>query len=482
MALLEMRKISKRFGGIEALKGVDFVVEAGEVHALVGENGAGKSTLMKILSGALAPDGGEVWLDGRRLRLGSVQEARRQGIAMVYQELNLAPNLSVAENLFLGRFPPFLDPRELWARARALLEGLGLEIPPEAPVGTLEAGQQALVAVAQALSQKARILVFDEATAALSARETEQLFRLVADLRSRNLGLVWISHRLEEVFRLADRVTVLRDGQRVATLPVADLAPEVLVELMVGKRQEARLTLPSPKAEAPLVLQVEGVGLNPLRLSLRPGEILGLAGVVGSGRSAVVEALFGLRGQALVNGEPIRSPLEAIRKGVFLVPADRKTQGLVLELSARANISLPVLRSLTFGGVILPSQEVALARHWFQALRIRPQDPEQPAAAFSGGNQQKLVLAKALATKPHLLLLEEPTRGVDVAARQEIYALLADWAREGVAQIVSSGDTEELLLLCHRILVFRRGQVVAEFHPPYRGEEVVAHVVGAVRA
>jgi ABC-type sugar transport system ATPase subunit len=346
MALLEMRKISKRFGGIEALKGVDFVVEAGEVHALVGENGAGKSTLMKILSGALAPDGGEVWLDGRRLRLGSVQEARRQGIAMVYQELNLAPNLSVAENLFLGRFPPFLDPRELWARARALLEGLGLEIPPEAPVGTLEAGQQALVAVAQALSQKARILVFDEATAALSARETEQLFRLVADLRSRNLGLVWISHRLEEVFRLADQVTVLRDGQRVATLPLANLAPEVLVELMVGKREEARLTLPSPKAEAPLVLQVEGMGLNPLRLSLRPGEILGLAGVVGSGRSAVVEALFGLRGQALVNGEPIRSPLEAIRKGVFLVPADRKTQGLVLELSARANISLPVLRSL----------------------------------------------------------------------------------------------------------------------------------------
>ncbi|RTI13683.1 hypothetical protein CSW23_13200, partial [Thermus scotoductus] len=248
MALLEMRGIRKRFGGVEALKGVDFAVEAGEIHALVGENGAGKSTLMKILSGALAPDGGEVWLSGRRLRLGSVQEARRQGIVMVYQELNLAPNLSVAENLSLGRLPLFVDWKRLYTRARILLEELDLGFTPEVPVGVLEVGQQTLVAVAQALSQEARILVFDEATAALSAREAERLFQLVKELRNRGLGIVWISHRLEEVFHLADRVTVLRDGQRVATLPLSGLKPEALVELMVGKREAGRLDLPSPKA------------------------------------------------------------------------------------------------------------------------------------------------------------------------------------------------------------------------------------------
>jgi ABC-type sugar transport system ATPase subunit len=482
MALLEMRGIRKRFGGVEALKGVDFSVEAGEVHALVGENGAGKSTLMKILSGALAPDGGEVWLDGRRLRLGSVPEARRQGIAMVYQELNLASNLSVAENLFLGRLSPLVAWQDLRRRAHALLEGLGLDIPPEAPVSTLAVGQQALVAVAQALGQEARVLVFDEATAALSAQEVQRLFRLVEELRNRGLGVVWISHRLEEVFRLANRVTVLRDGQRVATLPLLGLRPEALVELMVGRRGETAPTPPPSQEGPPIRLEVQGEGLEPLELLLRPGEILGLAGVVGSGRSAVLEALFGLRGEGRVDGTPIRTPVEAVRRGIFLVPADRKTQGLVLGLSARANISLAVLPGLAPSGLIFSAREAALAQRWFRALEIRPPDPERPTGAFSGGNQQKLVLAKALATQPRLLLLDEPTRGVDVGARQEIYALLAAWAREGVAQVVSSGDTEELLLLCHRVLVFRKGRVVAEFHPPYRREEVVAHVVGAAAA
>ncbi|WP_353513520.1 sugar ABC transporter ATP-binding protein [Thermus sp. LT1-2-5] len=477
-----MRGIRKHFGGVEALKGVDLAVEEGEVHALVGENGAGKSTLMKILSGALIPDEGEVWLSGHRLRLGSVQEARQQGIAMVYQELNLVPNLSVAENLFLGTFPLRINWRELYAKARALLKALDLDIPPEVPLGSLEVGQQTLVAVAQALSQDARVLVFDEPTAALSAREAERLFRLVTELRSRGLGVVWISHRLEEIFRLADRVTVLRDGQRVTTVPLSKLKPETLVELMVGRREEVHLNLLAPGSGPPLHLEVSGKGMEPLALHLHPGEILGLAGVVGSGRSAVVEALFGLGGEGRVNGEPIRSPLDAIRRGVFLVPADRKAQGLILSLSARANISLPVLSELASRGFLSTPKEVALAQRWFQALGIRPQDPERLAGTFSGGNQQKLVLAKALATRPRLLLLAEPTRGVDVAARQEIYGQLAAWARKGVAQIVSSGDTEELLLLCHRILVFRKGRVVAEFRPPYRREEVVSHVVGAAQA
>lgn len=482
MVLLEARGVRKRFGGIEALKGVNFTLEIGEVHALVGENGSGKSTLMKILSGALVPDEGEIWLSGHRLRIGSVLEARRQGIVMVYQELNLSPNLSVAENIFLGRLPPFVVWKKLYNEASTLLKELDLDISPEAPLGALPIGKQALVAVAQALSQEARVLIFDEVTATLSAQESQKLFRLVEKLRKRGLGIVWISHRLEEVFHLADRVTVLRDGQWVATFPLSELTPERLVELMVGKREKAFLATAPLEENASLRLEVKHEGIDPLKLFLRPGEILGLAGVVGSGRNAVLEALFGLKGEGWVNGTPIRTPVEALRKGIFLVPADRKTRGLILDLSARANVSLPVLHKLTSGGRILFHRELDLVRYWFEALEIRPLDPERPARSFSGGNQQKIVLAKALATRPHLLLLDEPTRGVDVGARREIYALLSTWAREGVAQVVSSGDTEELLLLCHRVLVFQNGRIVAEFKPPYRREEVVAHVVGAAGA
>ncbi len=479
MALLEMRGIRKRFGGVEALRGVDFEVETGEVHALVGENGAGKSTLMKVLSGALTPEAGTVLLGGEPLPLGNVLEAKRRGVAMVYQELNLAPNLSVAENLFLGRLPPVFRPPELQAQAARVLEELRLEVDPRARVGALEVGQQTLVAAAQALSQAARVLVFDEATAALSAREADLLYRLVGGLKAKGLAVVWISHRLEEVFRIADRVTVLRDGARVATLPLRDLSPERVVELMTGRKGRAVPGIQPPAQGPSLRLLVHPQGAESLEMVLRPGEILGLAGVVGSGRSAVLRALFGLEGRAWLGDRPIQGPRWAIREGVFLVPSDRKTQGLVLALSARANIALPSLPALSRLGLVSALGEKQLALRWFQALDIRPRDPDRPAGTFSGGNQQKLVLAKALGTGPRLLLLDEPTRGVDVGARGEIYALLARWAGQGLAQLISSGDTEELLHLCHRILVFRQGRVVAEFHPPYDREEVTAYVTGA---
>jgi len=479
VALLEMRAIRKRFGGVEALKGVDLALEAGEVHALVGENGAGKSTLMKVLSGALQPDAGEVRLDGRPLRLRGVAEARRAGVVMVYQELTLVPDLSVAENLQLGRLPLLVRHASLEASARALLGPMGLSIPPGAPLRSLGAGAQQLVAVARAFGERARVLVFDEPTATLSASEAAQLFALIRRLRGEGVAVAYISHRLEEIFELADRVTVLRDGERVATAPVAELTPERVVTLMVGR--EVRVTQRPARRQAGALgrFEVSAPGLSPLSLELGRGEIVGLAGVVGSGRSEALEAMFGLRGRGSWRGRPVADPRDALRHGLFLVPADRKAQGLVLELSARENVALAVLPRLARLGVMVPARERTLVRRWFDRLRVRPDDPERPARTFSGGNQQKLVLAKGLAATPEVLLLEEPTRGVDVATRAQLYALLDELAAGGLGLVVSSSDTEELAGLCDRVLVFRGGRVVKELAAPLRREEVVAHVTGA---
>jgi ABC-type sugar transport system ATPase subunit len=477
-----MRGIEKRFGGVHALKGVDFTLEAAEVHALVGENGAGKSTLMKVLSGALVPDAGTILLEGRRLRARGVAEAQQDGIVMVYQELNLVPDLTVAENLALGRLPRLLRYRTLHAEARALLAQMGLRIPPELPVRSLGAGEQQLVAVARAFAQRAKVMVFDEPTATLSAGEVEQLFQLIRRLRGEGVGVVYISHRLEEIFHLADRVTVLRDGLAVATAALSDLTAERVVALMVGREVRAFRRVPHGEGDVLGQFEVEAPRLAPLTLRLRRGEIVGFAGVVGSGRSEALEAMFGLRGSARWQGQAVASPRQALRRGLFLVPADRKTQGLVLELTARENVSLSVLRRLRRLGMMDRRGERRLVDDWFQRLSVRPPDPERAARTFSGGNQQKLVLAKGLATAPAVLLLEEPTRGVDVATRYELYALLDELAKGGLGLVVSSSDTEELAGLCDRVLVFRGGRVVAELAAPIEREEVVARVTGAVEA
>ena len=480
MAFLELRGIRKHFGGVEALKGVDLSLEAGEVHALVGENGAGKSTLMKVLSGVFAPDAGTVHLDGRPLRLRGVAEAQRAGIVMVYQELNLVPDLSVAENLFLGRLPPLVRYRRLRIEARDLLAQMGLRIPPEAAVRSLGTGEQQLVAVARAFAQRARVMVFDEPTATLAASEVEQLFQLIRRLRGEGVAVAYISHRLEEIFELADRVTVLRDGERIATSALAELTPERVVALMVGREVRAYRRSPHASQEALGAFEVEAPGLAPLALTLRRGEIVGLAGVVGSGRSQALECMFGLRGRTRWRGKPLRGPLGALQQGVFLVPADRKTQGLVLELAARENVALSVLPRLQRLGVMDRGRERALVGEWFRRLSVRPPDPERQARTFSGGNQQKLVLAKGLATTPEVLLMEEPTRGVDVATRYELYVLLDELASGGLGLVVSSSDTEELSGLCDRVLVFRGGRVVSEMCAPLAREEVVARVTGAL--
>jgi ABC-type sugar transport system ATPase subunit len=386
----------------------------------------------------------------------------------------------VAENLFLGRLPRLMRYRRLHRDAAALLAQMGLQVPPAAVVRSLGAGEQQLVAVAGAFAQQARVMVFDEPTATLSAGEVRQLFQLIRRLREQGVGVAYISHRLEEIFELADRVTVLRDGERVATTALAELTPEAVVEQMVGRAVRAFHRAP-PGGQGPLgELEVDAPGLAPFRLSLTRGEIVGLAGVVGSGRSEALEAMFGLRGRTRWRGGPLAGPRAALRQGLFLVPADRKTQGLVLGLAARENVSLSILPQLTRLGVVDRGRERTMVGEWFQRLSVRPGDPERPAGTFSGGNQQKLVLAKGLATRPELLLMEEPTRGVDVATRYELYALLDELARGGLGIVVSSSDTEELAGLCDRVLVFRGGRAVAELRGPVRREEVVARVTGAL--
>jgi len=479
--LLEMRNVTKRFGAFEALKGVDFDLYPGEVHALLGENGAGKSTLMKIVAGVQPATSGTLRVGGEEVAFRGVGDAQAHGVAMVYQELALATDLSVAENLFLGRLEPFVSHRRLAERARPLLEQVDLDVPPLTALGALAVGEQQLVEIARALGQERRVLVFDEPTAALSSAETERLFGLIRRLKERGVGIVYISHRLEEVFAIADRVTVLRDGRRVLTAPLAELTPDDVVRAMVGREVLRFQREPTVRAAAPpFRFEYGGDGLAPGAIELRPGEIVGAAGVVGSGRNKLLATLFGLGGEARLDGARVASPADAIAKGMFLVPEDRKLAGLVLDLSVRENLTLAILPRLVRAGMFLDRrQEGQEARRWIERLHLRPPEPEKPVVELSGGNQQKVVVGKALATGPRVLLLDEPTRGVDVGARSEIYRVIDELAREGMAILVASSDTEELVGLADRLLVFRHGRVAVELTRPLDDKEVVAHVTGA---
>ena len=479
--VLRMINVVKRFGLFEALKGVDFDLRAGEVHALLGENGAGKSTLMKILAGVQPATSGVMTVGGQEVSFGGVADAQAHGVAMVYQELALAVDLSVAENLFLGQLAPFVSHRRLAERAEPLLAKVGLDVPPLARLGSLAVGEQQLVEIARALGHQRRILVFDEPTAALSSGETERLFELIRKLREDGVAIVYISHRLEEVFALADRVTVLRDGAHVMTGAVADLTPDDVVRAMVGRDVVRFEREPSVRQGAePFRFDYHGDGLDPGQLELLPGEIVGVAGVVGSGRNKLLSTLFGVGGAAWLNGRAVRSPADAISQGMFLVPEDRKLTGLVLELSVQANLSMAILDRLTRAGLFIDHQaEAAEARRWIERLHLRPPEPKKRVGDLSGGNQQKVVVGKALATGPKVLLLDEPTRGVDVGARSEIYGVIDELAREGMGLIVASSDTEELVGLCDRVLVYRHGRVAVELHRPLDDKEVVAHVTGA---
>ncbi len=475
MPFLEFSGITKRFPGVLALDGVSFSVERGTCHALIGENGAGKSTLGKILAGVHTADSGELKMAGRIIQPTNPLVARELGIAMVHQELAFCPNLSVAENLCLGDLPRragFVNRPELRARARAMLATIGADIDPDTIIGTLSTGREQLVQIAAAVGTGAKVIVMDEPSSSLSATETAELFRLVRELKARGITLIYVSHRIEELFAICDNITVLRDGHHVATESIANTTPHRVVTQMIGR--ELLIATPNHLTR-PLgdeCLRVTALSsprkFSNINLSVRAGEIVGIAGIVGAGRSEVVEAIFGLdpaaSGSLAVKGKslPLGSLATALAAGVGLVPEDRKRQGLVLGLNCRENTCLAALPALTTFGWVRRAAEQTLAERYTKRLRVKAPSLETITAGLSGGNQQKIALAKWLARSCDVLLIDEPTRGVDVGAKAEIYQLLDELACEGKALLVVSSELPELIGLCRRILVMREGRIAGE--------------------
>jgi ribose transport system ATP-binding protein len=497
-SLLEVEAVRKRFPGVLALDGVSLRLAAGEVLAVVGENGAGKSTLMKILAGVYPPDDGQIRLDGRPVRFADVTEAMVAGVSFIHQELNLAENLTAAANIFLGRERLagglWLKDRAMADEARSLMVRVGLdEDLVHVPVARLAPGQKQLVEIARALSLKARVIIMDEPTSSLTQKETDRLYEVIDDLRSAGVSIIYISHRLAEVRRCADRVTVLRDGKNAGELARSEINHDAIVRLMVGRdlkgfypRTERKVRERPPALEVRAVTYAGGPE-TPVSFSLRGGEIVGMAGLVGAGRTELAEALFGLRpiiaGQVLLDGIPAtsRHPSDAVAAGLLMAPEDRRLNGLVLEKSVGFNLSLPNLDMLTAGGVVSTRRERTTSRELCDRLRVKTPSIYQPVALLSGGNQQKVVLGKWLARKPRVLILDEPTRGVDVGARSEIYGLMDKLAGQGVALLMISSDLEEILGMSDRVLVLHEGKLAGELSRDGLTEEGVMRLaVGAV--
>jgi ribose transport system ATP-binding protein len=488
--LLDIRGVRKQFPGVLALDGVSLQLAAGEVLALVGENGAGKSTLMKIVGGLYLPDEGEIRLDGLPVRFARVTDAMAAGISLIHQELNLAENLSVAANVFLGRERVagrmWLREAEMAAEAGRLLQRVGL---PESLVHTevcrLAPGQKQLVEIARALSLNARVIVMDEPTSSLTQRETERLYEVIAGLRAVGVSIVYISHRLAEVKRCADRVTVLRDGKNAGELARHEINHDAIVRLMVGRdlkgfypRMHRGVRDGAPVLELREVTYAGGPP-TPVSFAIRRGEIVGMAGLVGAGRTELAEALFGLRptthGEVLLDGKvvTIRHPSDAVEAGLLMAPEDRRLNGLVLEKGVGFNLSLPNLDMLSAGGFVSDAQERTTSRALCDRLHVKTPSIYQPVGLLSGGNQQKVVLGKWLARTPRVLILDEPTRGVDVGARSEIYALMDKLAADGVAVWMISSDMEEVLGMSDRVLVMHEGRLTGELPRDRLTEEAV---------
>jgi len=485
--LLTVTGVTKRFPGVTALRQVNLTLGPGEVLALIGENGAGKSTLMKILAGVQEPDEGSIHIDGSAVRLDSVLTAQNCGIALIHQELNLSDNLSVGANIFLGREPlrrGLIDQAKIRQESISLLARVGLNVSPDTIVEHLPIGQQQLVEIARALSINARVLIMDEPTSSLSQHEAERLFEVVNDLRSRGVSVIYISHRLGEVQRLADRVTVFRDGENAGDLAREEISHDRMVQLMVG-RDISQFYAHTPREPGPVVLDVKSlkVPANPghsLSFSVRSGEILGISGLVGAGRTELLHVLFGvdpaISGTIQIDGQLIQpgSPRDAIAAGIALAPEDRKQQGIVLEMTVRQNIGLAGLRQhQKSAGFLNNQQESADSRDMIRRLRIKTPSERQVVQYLSGGNQQKVVLGKWLALKPRVLLLDEPTRGIDIGAKQEIYRLMEELADQGVAILFVSSEMEEILGMSDRALVMHEGRITGELKRTELSEEAV---------
>lgn len=473
--LLEVRGVTKRFPGVVALSNVDLQVRAAEVVALIGENGAGKSTLMKILAGVQAADEGELLIEGKVRRFAGVQEAQKAGVALIHQELNLADNLTVEANLFLGREPQkfgWINQGAIRSEAERVLKVVGLEVPADTLLSELTLGRQQLVEIAKALSTNAKVIIMDEPTSSLSMSEAERLFEVIRDLRKRGVSVIYISHRLGEVKELADRVVVFRDGENAGSLERDEVEHEAMVKLMVG-RDVSQFYQRTAHELGEVALSVKGVRTvehpeHELNFEVRAGEVVGVAGLVGAGRSEMMAALFGAR--AAVGGEVSvggwsglpRSPREAMSHGLALVPEDRKRQGVILEMAVKENMSLAALRRDAKGPFVDEAKEEALVAEMMKALSVKAPGSWQLARYLSGGNQQKVVLAKWLALTPKVLLLDEPTRGIDIGAKEEIYLLMERFAKEGMAVLFVSSEMEEIMGVADRALVMHEGRISGE--------------------
>lgn len=488
--LLQASGITKRFPGVLALDDVELDLKPGEVLAVVGENGAGKSTLMRILAGEHSPDRGRLLLEGRPFRPRSVAEALEHGVALIHQELALAENLDVGSNVLLGREPRafgFLRRREAGVRAAAALERVGLDVPPSAPVAGMGMGRRQLIEIAKALSARARVLIMDEPTSSLTLAEAETLFEVVDQLRRSGTGIIYISHRLGEVERIADRVVVLRDGRNAGSLVGSDITHDAMVRLMVG-RDVSRLHERVPEPPGATALELHGVRTaahpdRPVELVVRRGEVVGLAGLVGAGRTELLRAVFGvddrLGGRIEVDGRPVAvdRPGDAMAAGIAFVPEDRKADGLLLEDSIRTNTVLAGLRRFgRLGTLTSTRREESIARRSMQALGIAAPGTAVPAGGLSGGNQQKVVLGRWLALEPGILLLDEPTRGVDVGAKAEIYRIMDRSVRNGCSILFASSEMEELTSLADRILVMHEGRIAGELARGQFDEERIMHL------
>lgn len=474
--ILEVQQISKSFPGVRALSDVSLSIESGSVVAVVGENGAGKSTLMKILAGVQQQDTGKILLDGKAVRFHNTQQAMQAGISLIHQELNLCDNLNVAENLFLGMQPNrfgFVQFRKMTEQSIQRLKRVGLEVSPNRSVASLSIGQRQQIEIAKALSSQAKFIIFDEPTSSLSEQETHVLFRLIEDLKSEGVGVVYISHRLGEVMHLADKVVVLRDGKNAGELKGEEICRQKMISMMIGREFQSMFRRPEKQIGQP-VLEVKNLRTttwpsHSLNFRVHQGEIVGLAGLVGAGRSELLKTIFGIdpvfSGDISMAGNISKkwNPQIAIQNRIGLVPEDRKHEGLLIENSVQKNVGLAGLfKNRLWGGFVNQRQEVTDCKEATERMRIKTPGPAQPVGLLSGGNQQKVVMGKWLALDPALLMLDEPTRGVDVGARQEIYQLIQDLACKGEAILFASSDLEEVIGLADRVLVMHEGKITGE--------------------
>ena len=473
--LIELRNITKVFPGVKALSEVCFTLYPGEVHSLCGENGAGKSTLIKVMTGAHQADGGEYFIDGKPVHISSTQEGIALGVSCVYQELSIAPQLDVAKNLYIGNLPmkgKFIDHKKLYHDAADILAQLGMDISPKTIAGDLSVGQQQMIEIGRALTRNARCIIMDEPTSSLSEAETETLFKIIGILQERGIAIIYISHKLDEVMQLSDRITVIRDGQNIITMNTADATQESLITNMLGRELDTMYD----KQEIEFgdtVLEVNGLTspgvFEDISFDVRAGETVGFFGLVGAGRSEIMRAIFGVdkytSGSVSICGEPLKpgNPSAAIDAGIGFCTEDRKKEGLMLRLSILLNMTLVKLPEISKGGVIDRKKQKELGDHYVDAISIKTPSLMQLAGNLSGGNQQKVVVAKWLMMDPKLLIVDEPTRGIDVGSKAEIYSLLTELAKQGVAVIVVSSEIEEIMGTCDRVITICEGKKTADY-------------------